>query len=230
MVNTFTDSLNEKDKSLITYPTGNKQFRFGDGEQQMSIKGADIPITIGRTKLMLHTDIVSAQIPLLLSRSSMKKGDMMLNFNNDSLIFKGETIPLHTTTTGLFFENKIILHLIDVCTRHSSASFIPNKKKETIINAIFKTWIAIYGNPRKFLIDNGGEWANEEFLEMCDSLGIDIKTTAAESPWSNGVVERHSQVLANMMYKIIDDTNCSHELALFWAVNAKNSLCIWSKS
>ena len=81
-----------------------------------------------------------------------------------------------------FFENKIILHLIDVCTRHCSASFIPNKKKETKINAIFKTWMAIYGNPRKFLIDNGGEWANKEFLEMCDSLGTDIKTTAAESP------------------------------------------------
>ena len=83
----------------------------------MSVKGADVPITTGRAKLMLHTDIVPAQIPLLLSRSSMKKGDMILNFNNDSLIFKGETIPLHTTTNGLYYlpltDSKQIIENLD---------------------------------------------------------------------------------------------------------------------
>ena len=59
---------------------------------------------------------------------------------------------------------------------------------------------------------------------MCDYLGINIKTTAAESPWSNDVAERNNQTLAKMMDKIISDTNCSSEPALTWALNAKNSL------
>jgi len=108
-----------------------------------------------------------------------------------------------------FFNNKIILHIIDLCTRLSAAAIIPSKNKETIIKEVFKIWIAVYGKPEKFLLDNGGEWANDEFLQMCDSLGINIQTTAAESPWSNGVVERHNQTLANMMNKIIHDTNCA---------------------
>ena len=51
----------------------------------------------------------------------------------------------------------------------------------------------------------------------------DIKTTAAESPSSNNIVERNSQTLASMMDMIIPDINCSPpELALTWALNTKN--------
>lgn len=58
---------------------------------------------------------------------------------------------------------------------------------------------------------------------MCDYLGINIKATAAESPWINSVLERTNQTIAKMMDKIISDTTCSPELALTWALNAKNN-------
>ena len=72
--------------------------------------------------------------------------------------------------------------------------------------------------------DNGGEFANSEFITLCESLNITVRTTPAESPWSNGVVERNNQTIARSMDKIIADTKCSNELALCWAINAKNSL------
>ena len=59
---------------------------------------------------------------------------------------------------------------------------------------------------------------------MCDYLGIHLHTTAAESPWTNGVVERNNQTLSNMMDKITEDLQCSTDLALLWALSAKNSL------
>ena len=59
-------------------------------------------------------------------------------------------------------------------------------------------------------------------MELCDLFGIKIKTTAAESPWSNGLVERHNLVLAEMLDKILDDTKCSLDVAVAWANNAKN--------
>ena len=59
---------------------------------------------------------------------------------------------------------------------------------------------------------------------MCKSLNINVKTTAAESPWSNGLCERHNAVLADMLTKTLEDGNCKLETALAWAVNAKNSL------
>ena len=59
---------------------------------------------------------------------------------------------------------------------------------------------------------------------MCNYMGINIKTAAAESPWSNGIVKRNNQTLKTMMNKIISDAQSSLEIALSWTLKAKNSL------
>ena len=48
------------------------------------------------------------------------------------------------------YRGHIILHLIDY-TRLSAATIIPNKNRDTVIKAIFQTWIAAYGSPDKML-------------------------------------------------------------------------------
>ena len=95
-----------------------------------------------------------------------------------------------------FKHNKIwILHLIDCATRYSAACLITTKRKEVIVQRLFQTWISYFGCPKKFHSDNGGEFANEVFREMNEKLGVETSTTASESPFSNGVVERHNSVL-----------------------------------
>ena len=71
--------------------------------------------------------------------------------------------------------------------------------------------------------DKGGEFANKDFMDMCETLGITVKTTAAESPWSNGLVEQQNLVLSEMLDKIVNETDCDISLAVSWCVNAKNS-------
>eukprot|EP00111_Clytia_hemisphaerica_P021079 TCONS_00062116-protein len=87
------------------------------------------------------------------------------------------------------------LHLVDHATRYSASSVIKSKKKEVIVGQLFDIWIKIFGYPNKFLVDNGGEFDNQEFQDFCENLNIKIKTTAAESPWSNGLVERHNGII-----------------------------------
>ena len=116
------------------------------------------------------------------------------------------------------------MHVIDHCTRFSAGSVIRSKKKEVIVNDLFKHWIAVFGAPRRILSDNGGEFANSEFIEMCENLNINFITTAAESPWSNGLVEKHNDIVGEAVYKIMEDVDCSIEVAFCWALNAKNSL------
>ena len=65
---------------------------------------------------------------------------------------------------------------------------------------------------------------NSEFLDMYESYGVVVLTTAAESPWSNGLCERHNAVLADMLEKVTEEQNCNLSTALCWAVHAKNSL------
>ena len=81
------------------------------------------------------------------------------------------------------------------------------------------------GAPGKILVDNGGEFANEEYKDMCENFNIMVCHTAAESPWQNGICERNHCVVDNCVIKILEEEpNMKLETALAWAVNAKNAL------
>ena len=123
-----------------------------------------------------------------------------------------------------FYKGKIILHLIDHVSRFSAAAVVKSKNPNEIISKKFQCWISVFGPPSRYFHDNGGEFVNSEFIELCESFNITVLTTAAESPWSNGLCERHNAVLADMLDKIIEERQCDLETALCWAVNAKNSL------
>ena len=107
-------------------------------------------------------------------------------------------------------ESSLVLHIINHATRYSAACVIPSKKRDVVIAAVLRIWVATFGAPRQMLSDNGGEFSNDDFRKMGEKLNITIKSTAAESPWSNGINERHNAILADMVMKIKDDTNCSY--------------------
>ena len=89
---------------------------------------------------------------------------------------------------------------------------------------IFTHWIQIFGSPGSLFSDNGGEFNNDLLRELGDLLNSRILTTAAESPWSNGITERHNAMLGGMVEKTMADTNCSLKVAVAWSVSAKNAL------
>ena len=117
-----------------------------------------------------------------------------------------------------------ILHLIDAFTRFSAASIVSSKHKEVIVATTMKQWVATFGKPKSLFSDNGGEFNNELLRDVAELLDCKVITTAAFSPWSNGIVERHNAVTESMILKIVHETKCSVENALVWAVSAKNSL------
>ena len=149
-------------------------------------------------------------------RDTSKPKSSLLTSNDFNQIV---SMDLKKLSTG-----HLMLHCIDLFAKFSATCIIPNKEKETIIQALFKIWISIYGASGEFFSDNGGEFVNHEFTDMCQSLGINVKTTAGNSPWSNGVCERHNGLIGETYDKILEDFNCDPHIALAWATNAKNSL------
>ena len=122
------------------------------------------------------------------------------------------------------FGNVYLLHIIDSATRLSAGAIIRKKKPDIIIREIFAHWISIYGTPLSLLSDNGREFNNKDLIELGEKCNIRIKTTAAESPWSNGLVERHNAIIGDMILKTREDTGCSLEMAVMWCITAHNSL------
>ena len=83
-----------------------------------------------------------------------------------------------------------------------------------------------FRTPKKLFSDNGGEFNNEQFHSMCKAMNSTVKTTAAESPWSNGLCEPHIAIMADMLTKTYAEGKRSLKLALNWPNHAKNSLVI----
>ena len=135
-----------------------------------------------------------------------------------------------TTTMDLkewFHDKKIwFLHMIDHSTRYSVSCVITSKGKELIVKKFFQYWIGVFGHPNNILIDNGGQFNNTEFQSLCENFNIRICTTAAESPWSNGLTERHNATFGLTVTKTMEDIKCDLQLTVSWAVSAKNSLKI----
>ena len=117
-----------------------------------------------------------------------------------------------------------VLHMVDHGTRYSVAEKLRSKEASEIVRVFFKHWVAYFGAPLSVLTDNGLEFNNQYFRDMAQNLNIIIRTTPAESPWSNGLNERHNGVLGEMVEKTIEDVKCSFDIALSWAVSSKNSL------
>lgn len=126
----------------------------------------------------------------------------------------------------IYVNNEMyILHFIDTATRYSNAVFIKTKEAKEIIKQVYSQWIKFFGVPSKFLTDNGGEFANEKFREMNERLNVETCTTAAESPFSNGMVERHNLILYECCMKLSNDVYNVIQTSLWvWELLQKNSL------
>lgn len=83
-------------------------------------------------------------------------------------------------------------------------------------------WISIHGPLRRLFSDNGGEFNNEEIRDMVEKFNIEVKTTAGYSSWRNGLLERHNQILTEMLLKVKRDNECDWKTALDSALMAKN--------
>ena len=62
---------------------GETKFKFGDGETVGSLKSVIIPAQIGNSEIMIQTDVISSELPLLLSKDAMKKANTKIDFTND---------------------------------------------------------------------------------------------------------------------------------------------------
>ena len=333
----FESTLTPTEKNELGEEVCFQSFKFGDGDPIISYLKKNIPVTICGEDIMLLTYVVDSDVPLLLSRATMKKMGCTLDFVRDEISvfggkekliitrsghmiipFKGKAERLKTddlceTDTsstyvvtdgdpkktaehlhryfahssaqkikdvvressvvgkeevcanldkiekscdqcikrkskqiparkvalpaGSKFNERVamdlkyldsgalILHVIDTVTRYAMAIEVKSKESGEILTKLFRIWISVFGRPDQFLSDNVGEFVNQEFNEMCEKFDITVSTSPAESPWCNGVIERHNGILGKMIDSTMEETGCNLETAICWCVNAKNTLC-----
>lgn len=112
-------------------------------------------------------------------------------------------VDLHELEPGVWY-----LHAVDDFPGFSAGSIVTSKKPREIVKHFIHCWISVHGPPRRLFSDNGGEFNNEEMRDMAEHFNIEVKTTAAHSPWSNGLLERHNQTLTEILLRVKRDNEC----------------------
>ena len=84
----------------------------------------------------MHVDIVPSNIPLLLSKESMKRANMKLNFENDTITVSRQPINLIVTKSGHYTipitNNKHILNDLNTTHQHITLTLTNNKSDKDI--------------------------------------------------------------------------------------------------
>ena len=99
-LNTYLDSLTSRDRMSVFTTNSTCHFRFGAGEVYTSPRAVHIPIYIGSEVAVLTPQVVSANIPLLLSRDSLKTADAHINFQDDTINIFGVKMPMIISESG----------------------------------------------------------------------------------------------------------------------------------
>ncbi|KAK3875456.1 hypothetical protein Pcinc_019668 [Petrolisthes cinctipes] len=61
-----------------------------------------------------------------------------------------------------------------------------------------------------------------------EAFNIKIMATSAESPWSNGACKHQNAVIGDIVRKRMADCQCDLDVALAWAISARNALTNYS--
>ena len=123
------------------------------------------------------------------------------------------------------WNGKPILYIIDCFTRFTVGTVIKSKTPDDVVKAFMTHWIRYFQKPKEIITDQGTEFTGAVIMEAMSKLDIKIHTTAAYSPWSNGLCERNHALVDNILSRVLTDfPDMDLETALAWASAAKNSL------
>ena len=89
-----------EERVKLIKPEGSNSFKFGAGPVMPSLGTYEIPVTLAGVNVKLITDVVDTEIPLLLSKTAMKKAGIVIDLNSDTAVIFGKKVPLDTTSSG----------------------------------------------------------------------------------------------------------------------------------
>lgn len=99
--------------------------KFGDGVQVKSRQNVVILAEIGTTKCFIDCEVVDSDIPLLLSKTSLKRAATLLDLTNDKVEMFHEPVQLEFTSSGQY--------CVDITCKDNTSNDQTNVANETLI-------------------------------------------------------------------------------------------------
>ena len=168
-INCYMDSLDPSIRDKVVEQSSDTLFKFGGGTVLQSTKKVIFPCMIAGTECEIQADVVSSDIPLLLSKDSMKRAKMKLDLENDSASIFGKDVQLQCTSSGHYC---VPIDQINVSVDATASALIATcqqKEKAEIIEKLHKQFAHPTAMRLKSLLKDAGGYTKDH-LDYVDRV------------------------------------------------------------
>ena len=104
-VKSFISSLTEQDKKLVQVEASVRIYKFGGGERRNSLCTVQFPCHLANQNVHLKTEVIEADLPLLIGNSTLKKTGAALFFKSSQVEMMGNMVDMKETESGHYSIN-----------------------------------------------------------------------------------------------------------------------------
>ena len=99
-LNYYLESLSSEELNNIKCERIETIFKFGNGKVCHSTEQITIQVVVVVQNVLVTTEIIKNDIPLLLSKDRMKKANTYIDFANDTIVIWNKEVRVKFTTSG----------------------------------------------------------------------------------------------------------------------------------
>ena len=119
----------------------------------------------------------------------------------------------------LFVRDKIVLHMIDVCTRYTATEVVTDRNTSALLSAFQVGWFKLFGPPKAVVVDQEGGLTGPEAAAWFEARTVSLEPRAKNQ--HADMVERHHEILRRQIHLLEGHTNNEGLRASFTAILAE---------
>ena len=119
-LDSFIQSLSDAEKPKVKQGESRRNFKFGGGAILPSLMECTVPAQLGDRDVLITTDVVDSDIPLLLSLKSLKRAEVKLDLHRDVAEIFGKEVQLNFTSSGHY--------CVPICTAETKVEDVLSTK------------------------------------------------------------------------------------------------------
>ena len=165
----YVSSLEDGQQKEIVRNHSDVTFRFGDGRKIVSEESVIILAKIGDTVCKIKSEVVQNDIPLLLSKESLKRANAVLDLKNDKAVLFSNEVKLKQTSSGHYCVTRK-----SACSNHGADEVLITEEVQTntekkIVEKLHKQFGHSNLEKLKSLLKGAGN-SDSEMYNMVDEI------------------------------------------------------------
>ena len=164
-LNSFYRMLSERNQPVPELRREDNLFRFGNGQEEIATKTVNLPVGIFGRSGHIEAAVIKGEAPLLLSRSTMKSLEAVMNFQDETIsLMGGKQYPLVTNAAGQYVLD--VMQFPPPPRVHECQASVHGKSEKHKNNEVDEVFKRITLRENRVLMSNEKAWTKKKVVDV----------------------------------------------------------------